>query len=1139
MLPVDAEVKVVPAVPVHSLKPVHSTPSPPHESLHSQDKPSSLSRSASYTNVPGVQEPQPTEGIKRTFSDEALAFSPERLPQNGQSPYLPSKELLRSASRSGKGKVAVTKFTVSAEDVGSATGRDTKKPAAVGVTEKPKPSTVRSVSGTFRNLAKRPWKTSSSRSPSPSPKEAEKRVKPQSISPDKRQSISNVSEPVPAHSLLASRPPSRSSDVEDPELETSHVVSPAPRRRPSLHRLASRRPLSAIVKSNTSETELRLSKKPSLQLLHSRSSSDKLPKLPLMKVPPIPSSLSSDRLSSASFDANKKKDPLWSVFRALEGDFQKSVSPDRSTKFGVLMLPRFQSKSSALKANVIRTCLLPFLAKYADHISNRTLRSEDLDRRAMILNKWWTGLLEMLHGRNNQSISGTDRPTYLEGVVGVMVRPEWRIPPYPISLQVDTPPDQRLGMTTSTSTTSLESGGSDFLTESVHHNVRNIFVQNLLSQMAFVVDKMSLRSAPASLVAFCGQACAYAFFFCPGVADILVRLWHLSTDSIRRILTELGFPRGSKLDAASTEVASHFPPALRSLAITSQSALVKYLHHKMPLPLGAAYIRWYGPWMSRWSGRDSDLFFVFTKHFHLLVAEILPGSVEKMTRACVPGLVPVHAQILTVFETTLYRQTGQQQGDMFASSALDELDSPDAAAAMPLSMANAARSMAENRLIMLLRDLLAEPGPGHQELRNLYAESFRDIIKCATRKISLYNHDACFVLCDFMEEVLTIMSRYHQTHGETNVLDWAFWLQVCQQMMGSQNTLTEIRLLAFLYSTWNILISDENRRKELCLDWLLLPSFFERHFNHWCPMVRAYYLRLLCWRVARYDGDATDLDIAIYEALADRLRSSWASYLYQRNQAEALDYTLPSSAPCSPAPGRRLIIIRNDCHSLPVSMFTSFDKVISQMSSTPSTTSSASIATGSNTSDSTRNSAKKRWNFMKNIMPFSTPGNMRPGEVTPPGTADDSSAVAGSEAASMSDTISMRSSATTTDLRRTRPSTPPYRPFSFKFSLEWLDRPNWPSKNRRLSSPKLPLPAQILIQLRQEAKGDEVKEVEPRKPSLESTGNARYAGRALAEWAQIVGECEGFFERRKDEGVPSNRLVETPVLGVESFRMYG
>jgi hypothetical protein len=69
--------------------------------------------------------------------------------------------------------------------------------------------------------------------------------------------------------------------------------------------------------------------------------------------------------------------------------------------------------------------------------------------------------------------------------------------------------------------------------------------------------------------------------------------------------------------------------------------------------------------------------------------------------------------------------------------------------------------------------------------------------------------------------------------------------------------------------------------------------------------------------------------------------------------------------------------------------------------------------------------------------------------------------------------------------------------------------------------------------------GKDVTEVEARKPSPQELGNARYAGRALAEWAQIVGECQGFFERRKDEGVPFNRLVETPTLGVESFRVYG
>lgn len=1141
MFSLGAEVDILPAVPVHALKSARSTTSEPPESFRSQDELNGLPRSASYTHLPGVQESQPIGAIKRTFSDNVLALLPDGSPKNRQSPYVPSKELLRSASKSGKGKVSITKFTLSAEDLESATRNDTNKPAAIAVTEKQKTLTGRSVSSTIRSLARRPWKTSSSRSPSPAPKEAKKLARSRNVSPDKKQSISTTSERGKAPPLVASRRSSRSSNVDDSELNPSPQISPIPQQRPPPQNKLVKRPLSAILRLNKSETSLGLSKKSSSQSLRSKNSSDKLSNLPSMKVPPIPSSLSSDRLSSASIDTSRKKDPLWSVFRTLEGDFQKSVRLIDCLKLCILTFHRFQSKSSSLKANVIRICLLPFLAKYADHPSNKTLRSEDLDRRVMILNKWWTGLLEMLNGRNNQSISGTDRPTFLDAVAGVMVRPEWRLPPYPIPRQPDTPPIQRSGMPASISTTSLESGGSDFLTESVHHNVRNIFVQNLLSQMAFVVDKMSMRSAPASLVAFCGKACAYAFFFCPGVADILVRLWHLSADTLRRIMTELDVPRGSKLKATSVEIASHFPPALRNLSITSHTALVKYLHHKMPLPLGAAYIRWYGPWISRWSGRDSDLFFVFTKHSHSLVAEILPGSTDKKKRAYVPGLVPVHAQILTVLESTLYRQVGQHQGDMYASSALDDIDAPDTAApSMQMTTANAARSMAENRLIMLLRDLLAEPNPDHQGLRELYAESFGDIVKAATRKVSLYNHDACFVLCDFMEEVLAIMSRYHGIHPETDVLDWAFWFRVCRQMMGSHNTLTEIRLLAFVYSTWNILISNEDRRKELCLDWLLEPSFFERHFNHWCPMVRAYYLRLLCWRVARYDGDSTELDIAIYEALAERLNSSWAAYLYLRNEAEEHDHTLPSSAPCSPAPGRRLIIIRNDSQPLPVSMFTSFDKVISQMSSTQSTTPHTSIPNGSVNSDSARNPAKKRWSFMKNIIPFSTPGNTRPGEVTPPGSADDSSSVAGSDIAGISDAISIGSSAALpADLSRPPLSIPPHQPFSFKFSLEWLDRPNWPSKNRRLSPPKLPPPAQVLIQLRQEDRGQDKKEVEPREPSPESLGNLRYAGRALAEWAQIVGECQGFFERRMDEGVPANRLVETPTLGVESFRMYG
>jgi hypothetical protein len=54
----------------------------------------------------------------------------------------------------------------------------------------------------------------------------------------------------------------------------------------------------------------------------------------------------------------------------------------------------------------------------------------------------------------------------------------------------------------------------------------------------------------------------------------------------------------------------------------------------------------------------------------------------------------------------------------------------------------------------------------------------------------------------------------------------------------------------------------------------------------------------------------------------------------------------------------------------------------------------------------------------------------------------------------------------------------------------------------------------------------------------ERVARAKYAGRALAEWGSVVGECNNFVERRA-EGVPGLRWVEVPTLGVEGFRRLG
>lgn len=63
--------------------------------------------------------------------------------------------------------------------------------------------------------------------------------------------------------------------------------------------------------------------------------------------------------------------------------------------------------------------------------------------------------------------------------------------------------------------------------------------------------------------------------------------------------------------------------------------------------------------------------------------------------------------------------------------------------------------------------------------------------------------------------------------------------------------------------------------------------------------------------------------------------------------------------------------------------------------------------------------------------------------------------------------------------------------------------------------------------------------VDPVKPTGFYTKNMIYSGRSLAEWAQVIFECNNFVERRRDEGIEDLCDVEIPLLSVEGFRKMG
>jgi len=257
-------------------------------------------------------------------------------------------------------------------------------------------------------------------------------------------------------------------------------------------------------------------------------------------------------------------------------------------------------------------------------------------------------------------------------------------------------------------------------------------------------------------------------------------------------------------------------------------------------------------------------FFVFCKHYHILVQDFLECDAPLSEKARSPGFVQVHAQILTALDATIHRQP---PGDSVTGPSPltfdDVLSGADAsAAALPLPPStNVTRPMAENRLIMLLRDFISDRPSDFQNARHTFAESFSAMLQASAKRTSLFDHNACFILCDFMEEALMIYMRFKCAHPEQqDYIDWTFWLDVCRKILQSQNSMSEIRLFSLIYSSWNLITLDQERKKVLCLDWLLSESVFQEYFLHWCPMVRAYYMRFLCWRVCRFDGEAGQLD---------------------------------------------------------------------------------------------------------------------------------------------------------------------------------------------------------------------------------------------------------------------------------------
>ncbi|KAJ4394144.1 hypothetical protein N0V93_003361 [Gnomoniopsis smithogilvyi] len=868
----------------------------------------------------------------------------------------------------------------------------------------------------------------------------------------------------------------------------------------------------------------------------------------------------------ASPKSQPQRDPIWGTFRRMDSEY-------------AIFLTKTTTSQRIL---IARNTLIPFFRNHGAQTSadDNALSFENVDRRTTILHKWWNGLLELLEGtgpkKDNglpattfasiqakdsphglQPVSGVDRPGLLELITNIMMRPEWRMcTPAFQPLKQRSLQDVNRGRTKAREST-------DFIAESAEHNVRTMFVNNLLAQMGIVVEKMSSRHAPASLVTFCGKACAYAFFFVPGIAEVLVRLWGLTPDLLRRVADDFGLPRRSKGD--SEDIVSMFPPTLSRLGWSSVKMMTDNLRLTTKLSLIAAKIHWHGPWVSRWRGADSDLFFIFTKYYYILMEDFIPADLALASKVKAPGFALIHAQLLSVLDSTIHHRQAALE-NMMGPQILDATNGVDAMAAAlaQLPPNNLLRGMDENRLIVLLKDMLAKGSVGGltATARDTFATSFMLIMKAATRKTPAFKQAPTLVLIDFFSEVLLVLDTYtgytnpeRKSRPVTDHVDWKFWLDVFHKVLFESNsTMSEIRILSLLYAAWDILTSDTARKEKLCIDWLLSEPVFDKFFNNYTPMVRAYFMRLLCWRVCRDQGNPQELDMRIFSLVSERLKQTWSHYLWMKQAADAAGKLPPSTAPCHPQPGKRFMIIRTEQPAPQTGLLqTGFDSINSTFGSyETSTVSPASTEKRDNdtTTSQTEPATKKRWSMFGKLMNFSSStaaGSSGPDGTKRNNTTKDDLAEArratAAERSGPSPPSKASHSSTESDASSTG-SVPVYEAtqFVFKFtlgSLPWNPNADMTDaastmlstlpRERPLCRPRLPAPAQARVSARNASTGSGAGQLS--SPSADMPLAERiYSGtseRGLVSGARNAAALEE-AETDSDQETPTGKEPQSP-----------
>ncbi|KAK9490596.1 hypothetical protein V1508DRAFT_424448 [Lipomyces doorenjongii] len=784
-----------------------------------------------------------------------------------------------------------------------------------------------------------------------------------------------------------------------------------------------------------------------------------------------------------------------------------------SEEFRVLEsdIQKFTTRQAVHKANILRVGILPFLRNHTGEQTSRTVSVNELDRRVYILHKWWTTLIAGLRERVPHAVPAQDRAAHYETIFGILAREEWR----------------------------LVTGKS----------VVAMYQEALLDTLKLALSRLLMKPVAVNIAVFAGAVLAHAFFYVPGIAGPILYLLRARQAEITRVRKQCGFTGRqlrSILQPASTVLPQHLSPYV------GVSSDIFNRQPDVPAPIKDEI---YGPWVHHWWGaQDSDVFASFVKHYYSIMSDYV-GSVATVCECtpdeallAAPGIFYIHAIILRLFDSLVHRDR------VFAAAQAQTVNEVNlSSATLGTASSASTRQLSRMRILIAIKEILESNNATCASYSSTYARFFESsIMHAAAKRTAVYDADACVALCDLSEAVLFVLAG--STRKEE--LNWSFWLDVCKRMLTSESSMIEVRTIAFLYAFWDQFACGEEYG---VVDWVLSDEMWNKFFCHWAPLVRAYYMRLVCWRVIRRSSPKWEVALT---QLRERLNGTYAGV-----QRAVADGNAISVVPCSPVPCRRLGIMQCSGQDTAAHQF-----FLASMSSRPQTgvatsvnrydvhdedvfiiSSSASAASSPGASPTSPNgdyftNGKSLGNMLRRLKSFrnsfvaTSPPTSAENE--PPTLSPESSPREMQRRLSVStvSSLSTCSSATTTyTLSSTSDSPMQVRRRSAKsycFTLQ-------PSEQHRQTAIKPRgsfLAPGALIPIPRTPFARAAVPLSPHKsfqrsnsPSQGSAPNATYAGRALAEWNSTIRQFERFVDmRRTRDGVEEADFGTPSVLG-ESF----